>query len=68
MHFNEWSWNKSISNNLILSEKEIKEIKYDKLRYNIMNNKYTNILFILGAVIGTSVWMPDFRSKTGLFK
>ena len=53
---------------LILPKKEIKEIKYDNLKNNLMNKKYSKILFMVGAGISTSAGIPDFRSKTGLFK
>ena len=56
------------SNKLILPEKEIQEIKYDNLKNNLMNKKYSKILFMVGAGISTSAGIPDFRSKTGLFK
>ena len=56
------------SNKLILPEKEIQEIKYDNLKNNFMNKKYSKILFMVGAGISTSAGIPDFRSKTGLFK
>ena len=53
---------------LILPKKEIQEIKYDNLKNNLMNKKYSKILFMVGAGISTSAGIPDFRSKTGLFK
>ena len=56
------------SNKLILPKKEIQEIKYDNLKNNLMNKKYSKILFMVGAGISTSAGIPDFRSKTGLFK
>ena len=56
------------SNKLILSEKEIKEIKYNNFKNNIINKKYSKILFMVGAGISTSAGIPDFRSKEGLFK
>ena len=56
------------SNKLILPVKEIQEIKYDNLKNNLMNKKYSKILFMVGAGISTSAGIPDFRSKTGLFK
>ena len=56
------------SHKLILPKKEIKEIKYDNLKNNLMNKKYSKILFMVGAGISTSAGIPDFRSKTGLFK
>ena len=56
------------SNKLILSEKEIKEMKYDTFKNNIINKKYSKILFMVGAGISTSAGIPDFRSKEGLFK
>ena len=57
-----------LSNNLILTENEIKEIKYDNFKNNIMNKKYSKIVFMVGAGISTSAGIPDFRSDTGLFK
>ena len=56
------------SHKLILPKKEIQEIKYDNLKNNLMNKKYSKILFMVGAGISTSAGIPDFRSKTGLFK
>ena len=57
-----------LSDNLILTENEIKEIKYDNFKNNIMNKKYSKIVFMVGAGISTSAGIPDFRSDTGLFK
>ena len=56
------------SSKLILSEKEIKDIKYDKFKNKLINKKYSKILFMVGAGISTTAGIPDFRSKTGLFK
>ena len=56
------------SDKLILSEKEIFKVKYDKFINKLINKKYSNILFMVGAGISTSAGIPDFRSKTGLFK
>ena len=53
---------------LILTDKEIYQVKYDKLISKLMNKKYSNILFMVGAGISTSAGIPDFRSKDGLFK
>ena len=55
-------------NKLILSENEIRAIKYDNFKNNIMNKKYSKIVFMVGAGISTSAGIPDFRSNTGLFK
>ena len=54
--------------NIILTENEIYQFKYDKLKNKLINNKYSNILFMVGAGISTSAGIPDFRSKEGLFK
>jgi NAD-dependent SIR2 family protein deacetylase len=48
--------------------KEIHDIKYKNLIDNFKNNKYSKILFMVGAGISTSAGIPDFRSNTGLFK
>jgi len=55
-------------NKLILSENEIRAIKYDNFKNNIMNKKYSKIVFMVGAGISTLAGIPDFRSNTGLFK
>ena len=55
-------------NKLILSENEIRAIKYDNFKNNITNKKYSKIVFMVGAGISTSAGIPDFRSNTGLFK
>ena len=52
----------------LLSKEEIYEIKYKKLVNNFKEQKYSKILFMVGAGISTSAGIPDFRSKTGLFK
>ena len=52
----------------LLSEKEVYEIKYNKLVKNFKDKKYSKILFMVGAGISTSAGIPDFRSETGLFK
>ena len=42
------------TNKLILSENEISAIKYDNFKNNIMNKKYSKIVFMVGAGISTS--------------
>ena len=56
------------SDNLLLSKKEITDIKFEKFANKLKNNKYSKILFMVGAGISTTAGIPDFRSKTGLFK
>ena len=53
--------------NLLTSE-EIFDIKYKKLITSFKNNRFSKILFMVGAGISTSAGIPDFRSNTGLFK
>ena len=52
----------------LLTIEEIHDIKYKKIVDNFKNNKYSKILFMIGAGISTSAGIPDFRSNTGLFK
>ena len=52
----------------LLSEEEVYKIKYNKLVKKFKDKKYSKILFMVGAGISTSAGIPDFRSKTGLFK
>ena len=52
----------------LLTIEEIHGIKYKKLIDNFKNNKFSKILFMVGAGISTSAGIPDFRSNTGLFK
>ena len=52
----------------LLSKEEIYEIKYKKLVNNFKEQKYSKILFMVGAGISTSAGIPDFRSESGLFK
>ena len=54
--------------NLILTENEIYQYKYDKIKNKLIDKKYSNILFMVGAGISTSAGIPDFRSQEGLFK
>ena len=56
------------NNKLKLTKEEIYNIKYEKIKNKLINKKYSNILFLVGARISTSAGIPDFRSKTGLFK
>ena len=56
------------SDNLLLSKKEITDIKFEKFANKLKNNKYSKILFMVGAGISTTADIPYFRSKTGLFK
>ena len=51
-----------------LTPKEIYDLKYQKFVDDFTNNKYKNIIFMVGAGISTSAGIPDFRSSTGLFK
>ena len=58
-----------ISKNLQkLTEEEIYEVKYDYFIKDFIKGKFKKILFMVGAGISTSAGIPDFRSKTGLFK
>ena len=52
----------------LLTKEEIFEIKYNELIQGFKDKKYSKILFMVGAGISTSAGIPDFRSKTGLFK
>ena len=52
----------------LLTKEEIHEIKYNELKQNFKNKKFSKILFMVGAGISTSAGIPDFRSNTGLFK
>ena len=52
----------------LLTDKEIYEIKYQKLIKDFKNKRFSKILFMVGAGISTSAGIPDFRSNTGLFK
>lgn len=47
---------------------KIFDIKYTRLINNFKENKFKNIIFMVGAGISTAAGIPDFRSKTGLFK
>ena len=50
------------------SKEEIYSIKYNKFINNFKQNKFRNIIFMVGAGISTTAGIPDFRSETGLFK
>ena len=50
------------------SKEEIYSIKYNKFIKSFKENKFKNIIFMVGAGISTTAGIPDFRSKTGLFK
>ena len=52
----------------LLNKEEIFEIKYNKFINDFKEENYKKILFMVGAGISTSAGIPDFRSKTGLFK
>ena len=52
----------------LLTKEEIHNIKYQKIINEFKNKKFSKILFMVGAGISTSAGIPDFRSKTGLFK
>ena len=56
------------NNTKLLTTEEIYNIKYQKIIDNFKNNKFSKILFMVGAGISTSAGIPDFRSNTGLFK
>ena len=50
------------------SKEEIYSMKYNKFIKNFKENKFKNIIFMVGAGISTTAGIPDFRSKTGLFQ
>ena len=50
------------------SKEDIYSIKYKKFIDNFKQNKFKNIIFMVGAGISTTAGIPDFRSETGLFK
>ena len=52
----------------LLTKEEIHNIKYQKIINEFKNKKFSKILFMVGAGISTSAGIPDFRSKSGLFK
>ena len=52
----------------LFTKEEIHEIKYNELKQNFKDKKFSKILFMVGAGISTSAGIPDFRSNTGLFK
>ena len=52
----------------IYSKEEIFNIKYNEFISLFKNNFFKKIIFMVGAGISTTAGIPDFRSKTGLFK
>ena len=50
------------------SKEDIYSIKYKRFIDNFKQNKFKNIIFMVGAGISTTAGIPDFRSETGLFK
>jgi NAD-dependent SIR2 family protein deacetylase len=52
----------------LFTNEEIKEIKYKKFISLLKENKFENVIFMVGAGISTSAGIPDFRSESGLFK
>ena len=50
------------------TKEEIYSIKYNRFINNFKQNKFRNIIFMVGAGISTTAGIPDFRSETGLFK
>ena len=50
------------------TKEEIYSIKYNNFINNFKQNKFRNIIFMVGAGISTTAGIPDFRSETGLFK
>ena len=54
--------------NKFYSNEEIYSIKYKRFIDNFKQNKFKNIIFMVGAGISTTAGIPDFRSKSGLFQ
>ena len=52
----------------IYSKEEIYKVKYNNFISLLKNNSFQKIIFMVGAGISTTAGIPDFRSKTGLFK
>lgn len=52
----------------LISKEEIYYRKYSRFITRLKKNDFKEVIFMVGAGISTTAGIPDFRSKTGLFK